>query len=334
MRLSLLWLCFAATCQAAQLLVYTRTAGYRHESIPTAVAAIEQFGRNASTGLYNVVNSEDPAVFNTTASLLEYDAIAFLSNSDEILDTPTQRANLEAYLLAGKGLIGIHSGNAALFDVPFFGTALGAFFDYHPTLQEATFEVLDSDHPSTSNLPPVLSFEEEVYQYRSDPRATNVTLLLTVDPASYSDPQNGTRPYYQGGQPHPIAWYRDTPLDLGNRTNTNGQNGTDGTVVQPGSFIATGRTWYTSLGHLTMTWQDSTFLSHVQGGISWVLELDSSSSTSSSTTSMGTSVAATSSPSTSPTAASTSSQSSAAGLLATELSMALLAVCTVLSLSI
>lgn len=57
----------------------------------------------------------------------------------------------------------------------------------------------------------------------------NATVLLSVDPASYDDAQIGTRPYYQG-TPHPIAWLRDSPVDLGNGT---------------GDGVMTGRMWMT-----------------------------------------------------------------------------------------
>jgi type 1 glutamine amidotransferase len=124
-------------------------------------------------------------------------------------------------------------------------------------LQPATFTVVDASHPSTSSLPARWTFTEEVYSFRSDPRQTNVTLLLSVDESSYTDAQRGSRPYSQGN-PHPIAWFREasTPgLDLGNAS------------------YATGRAWYTSLGHSIETWQNTTFLGHVQGGCAALLSV-------------------------------------------------------------
>ena len=121
---------------------------------------------------------------------------------------------------------------------------------------------------------PACSTFEEVYNFRSDPRSVNATVLLTVDLASYTDPEIGTRPFFQG-TPHPIAWFRDSPVDLGNGT----RNGTMG-----------GRMWMTSLGHVlgfpsftptllirafrhtNATWESSLHIAHVQAGLQWVLE--------------------------------------------------------------
>jgi type 1 glutamine amidotransferase len=125
---------------------------------------------------YNATFSEDPASFANSSTLAGYQAIVFLSNSDEILDTAQQKANLETYLVNGGGLVGIHSASAALFSTPWYGTAFGAFFDYHPTLQNATFSVVNDSHPSTSALPAQWNYLEEVYNFRSDPRATNVSV--------------------------------------------------------------------------------------------------------------------------------------------------------------
>jgi hypothetical protein len=83
------------------------------------------------------------------------------NSSDAILETPEQRQALNEYLLKGGGLVGIHAANAALFDLPCFGTALGAFFDYHPDLQSATFFPTNATHPAIANVPSRWTFEEE-----------------------------------------------------------------------------------------------------------------------------------------------------------------------------
>lgn len=74
---------------------------------------------------------------------------------------------------------------------------------------------------------------EEAYQFKSDPRSTNATVLLTVDQTSYTDSMRGTREFYQGVDV-PSVWYREGIVQLGNGT------GAGGTMD--------GRMWYTSLG--------------------------------------------------------------------------------------
>lgn len=128
---------------------------------------------------YNATFTEDPSYFDNTTSLARYRALVFLSTTDEILEAE-QKTNLESYLVNGGGLIGIHSATSSLFNTPFFGTAFGAFFDRHPELQNATFEVVNNTHPSTAPLPARWNFVEEVYNFKSDPRDANVTVSRTL----------------------------------------------------------------------------------------------------------------------------------------------------------
>lgn len=176
------------------LLVYSRTAvghlrstlslrlswltdsalqGYRHASIPTAQDTIQDLG-------YNVTLSEDPAMFDNTTSLEQYEAIIFLSTSGEILDTPQQKYNLEQFLLDGGGMIGFHTATGSLYTTPFYGQAFGAWFAYHPEFQQATFEPLNDTHPSTRMLPDEWTFEEEVYNFDRSPLHTQNTEVREV----------------------------------------------------------------------------------------------------------------------------------------------------------
>jgi hypothetical protein len=114
---------------------------------------------------------------------------------------------------------------------------------------------------------------EEVYNYRSDPRDVGAQVVLTVDESSYTGKSglrhpsyllhfhdtgsSGSSGNYDQGVPHPIAWYITDSLGA--------QPPTDGA---PGP----GRSFYTSLGHLSETWQDPTFMGHVMGGLKWALE--------------------------------------------------------------
>jgi hypothetical protein len=63
----------------ARLLAYTRTTGYRHDSIPAGAGAL----RGADG--FSVDATEDPAVFRAWI-LRHYAAIVFLSTSGEVLD--------------------------------------------------------------------------------------------------------------------------------------------------------------------------------------------------------------------------------------------------------
>ncbi|KAF8604684.1 class I glutamine amidotransferase-like protein [Ceratobasidium sp. AG-I] len=229
---------------APRILIYSATAGYRHESIPTAIAALKQLGQANNI---DFDATEDKALF-TGSNLPKYDALLFLSNSEEVLDDSGKQA-FQSYLNEGGNYIGIHAASACLYNTTFYQKEVGALFDYHPELQP-TFVIVDRTHPSTSMLPDRWTFTEEAYNFRSDPRLVGAKVVLSVDETSYTD--NGVRNYTQGS-PHPIAWYQER-----------GAGSED--------IPSAGRSFYTSLGHLSSTWGDQTFLAHILvGGIQWTL---------------------------------------------------------------
>jgi len=88
-----------------ELLVYSRTAGYRHDSIPVATSALQQIADR--TSLYVPTFSEDPSIF-TTEGLQGFKAIVFLSNSDQVLTSNGEKA-FEEWLTKGGSLVGLHA---------------------------------------------------------------------------------------------------------------------------------------------------------------------------------------------------------------------------------
>lgn len=228
----------------ARILVYSATAGYRHDSIE---ASIEALRAKASSVDIDFDFTEDNSLF-TDDHLAKYDAVVFLDNSGKVLDDAGKVA-LQNYLNLGGNFVGIHCAADALRDTPFFGKQIGAYFDYHPPLQESVVEVVDNTHPSTAGLPARWKLLDEMYNFQSDPRAVGAQVLLTADESSYSDP--GER-RFDHGTPHPIAWYQEC-----------------GAGVQ--QECVAGRSWYTGLGHTIEIWSDELFLGHVLGGITWVL---------------------------------------------------------------
>jgi uncharacterized protein len=178
-----------------RLLVYSRTTGYRHDSIPAGVDALRLLGEQAG---YAVDATEDPAAF-TLAGLSQYAVIVFLSTSGDVLDDAGKDA-LAGYMAAGGAWFGIHGASTTEYGWPFFGGLAGAWFDKHPEIQTATVTVEDPDHPATAQLPTAWAWSDEWYDFRSNPRP-HVRVLLTVDEATY---EGGAM-----GADHPIAWCQD-----------------------------------------------------------------------------------------------------------------------------
>ncbi|KAH8991343.1 hypothetical protein EDB86DRAFT_2936138 [Lactarius hatsudake] len=48
---------------------------------------------------------------------------------------------------------------------PLANPPAGAFFDYHPLIQNATVDVIDASHPSTSMLPAQWQVQDEILEH-------------------------------------------------------------------------------------------------------------------------------------------------------------------------
>ncbi len=177
---------------AARVLVFTRTAGYRHESIPAGIDAVRELG---ATGGYTVDATEDPGAFRAS-NLARYRAVVFLSTSGDVLDE-TGKRDLEEYVRGGGGYVGVHAASTTEYGWPFYGELVGAWFARHPAIQPGRIVVEDRTHPATAHLDTTWSRTDEWYDFRTNPRG-RVHVLLTVDESSYSG--GGM------GRDHPIAW--------------------------------------------------------------------------------------------------------------------------------
>lgn len=180
------------TTSAPALLVFSRTAGYRHASIPAGIAALRKVG--AEAGL-RVDATEDAAVF-TAPSLSRYRAVVFLSTTGDVLDAAQQRA-FEAYVRAGGGYVGVHAAADGDRSWPFYTDLVGAVFARHPDVQRATVIVEDRTHPSMEHLGPTWTRTDEWYDFLATPRG-KVRVLARVDESTY---RGGGM-----GADHPIAW--------------------------------------------------------------------------------------------------------------------------------
>jgi type 1 glutamine amidotransferase len=173
-----------------QVLVFTRTTGFRHDSIPDGVAAIRQLG---STHRFGVRHTEDPSVF-TDGELAGFRAVVFLLTTGHVLDG-FQQAAFERYIRNGGGFVGVHSATDTEYEWPWYGELVGAYFASHPAIQSAVLHVED---PTAGALPEPWMRTDEWYNFRANPRERGVRILLTLDEASYS---GGAM-----GDDHPIAW--------------------------------------------------------------------------------------------------------------------------------
>ena len=182
----------SAAAPTVSALVFSRTEGFRHDSIPAGIAAIRQQGTLRG---FSVDASEDAGVF-TDDSLARYNAVVFLSTTGDVLD-PSEQSAFERFIRRGGGFVGVHSAADTEYDWPFYGGLVGAYFANHPDIQTAAIQVEDAGHPSTASLPRIWMRRDEWYNFRENPRS-RVTVLATLDERTYA---GGTM-----APDHPIMW--------------------------------------------------------------------------------------------------------------------------------
>ncbi|WP_199443505.1 ThuA domain-containing protein [Umezawaea beigongshangensis] len=176
------------------VLVFSKTAGFRHDSIPAGTQLIRDLGAANS---FTVTTTEDSARF-TTADLARYEAVVFLNTTGDVLTT-TQQTAFESYVRGGGGYVGIHSASDTEYDWPFYGELVGTYFTSHPAIQQATMRVEDRAHAATAHLGPVVTRTDEWYNFRGSVRST-ARVLATLDESSYTGGSMGAD--------HPHTWCR------------------------------------------------------------------------------------------------------------------------------
>jgi type 1 glutamine amidotransferase len=174
------------------VLVFSKTAGFRHDVIATGIQTIRDLGAANS---FTVTATEDANAF-TTANLAQYEAVVFLNTTGDVLNSAQETA-FESYIRGGGGYVGVHSAADTEYSWSFYGQLVGAYFTSHPAIQQVTARVQDRGQASTAHLPQAWTRTDELYNYATNPRST-AHVLATLDESTYS---GGTM-----GSDHPIAW--------------------------------------------------------------------------------------------------------------------------------
>ncbi|WP_335966767.1 ThuA domain-containing protein [Galbibacter sp. PAP.153] len=222
--------------QEEQVLVFTKTNGYRHKSIETGVELIKKLGNENN---FKVVHTEDSLQFNTS-NLSKYKVVLFLSTTMDVLGDEQQQA-FKKYIQNGGSFMGIHAASDTEYGWPWYGKLVGAYFVSHPNnpnVRKATIQILDKSHVSTQMLPgKTWKRNDEWYNFKDiNP---DIHVLLNLDENSYDGGENGEH--------HPIAWYHEF----------------DG-----------GRAFYTGGGHTIESYSEPLFVAHVLGGLTYCLGRD------------------------------------------------------------
>lgn len=233
----LLTLCIL-TCSCAEevtprILVFSKTAGFRHKSISAGIEAVKQLG---AKNKYVVDTTEDASLINDE-NLGKYHLVIFLNTTLDILNEQQQNA-FRRFIQAGNGFVGIHAAADTEYDWSWYNGLVGAYFESHPSdpnVRTAEFYVNDADHPSTESIPDRFTMTDEFYNFKSI-KSELINVLVKIDESTY---EGGTN-----GDDHPTSWYHEY----------------DG-----------GRSFYTALGHTSEMYSNPLFLNHLEGGIKYAL---------------------------------------------------------------
>jgi type 1 glutamine amidotransferase len=216
------------------VLVFSKTAGFRHDSIPDGIAAVQALGQQHN---FQVDATEDAGVFSDSG-LAPYRVVIFLLTSGDILNGE-QQAAMERFIQNGGGFVGIHSASDTEYGWPWYGQLVGAYFSDHPPgVHQADTHVVDPDHLSTQGLPSTWTRTDEWYNFADNP-ADRVNVLLNLDETTYVGGAMGAS--------HPISWYHE---------------------------FENGRSWYTGMGHTKSSYAEPLFRQHLLGGIRWAAGID------------------------------------------------------------
>ncbi|MCE7073339.1 ThuA domain-containing protein [Dyadobacter sp. CY327] len=242
--LSMLALSFCLTFQSADaqtpkvnVLVFSKTASFRHESIAAGKTALTKMAKEKGFG---VSFTEDASQFNEP-NLKKYNTVVFLNTTGDVL-TNEQQVAFERYIQAGGGYTGIHAATDTEYDWPWYGQLAGAYFLDHPMIpsnvQKGKFIVTEKNHWATQGMPDEFERTDEFYSFKDI--SPNIKIVLKIDEKSYT---GGKNPDF-----HPMGWYQEF----------------DG-----------GRSFYTAMGHTDETFSDPLFLNHLYAGIKYTAGGDS-----------------------------------------------------------
>jgi type 1 glutamine amidotransferase len=236
--------------QARKVLIFSKTAGFRHSSIPVGGKALTMMGDK--TGAYTAVHTEDESFFEPE-KLKVFDAVFMLNTTGNCLKPKSGNAkeaeereemlkkSLEDFVSSGKGLAGCHSATDTYHQWKAYNQMMGGTFAGHPWHTKVPIKNLEPSHPINAAFEG-MDFEiaDEIYQFRGDTALpTDRRFLLSLD-TKKMDVSKGNRK----DNLYPVSW---------------------------ASTYNKGRTFYCSLGHREEIYWNPAVLKHYLAGIQYVL---------------------------------------------------------------
>lgn len=227
--------------QKRKILVYSKTAGFRHSSIALGGKAIALMGDK--TGAYLAHVTEEPSIF-APEKLNQFDAVFLLNTTGNCLkgdaNEEVYKKALHDFVSGGKGLMGCHSATDTYHQWKEFNKMMGGTFDGHPWHMKVPVKNLEPTHPLNAMFGGKdFEINDEIYQFRADTaQPSERTFLLSLDTKTM-DVSKGKRK----DNLYPVSWV---------------------------ATYGKGRTFYCSLGHREEIYWNPAILRHYLAGIQYV----------------------------------------------------------------
>ncbi len=232
----------AKPVQERKILVFTRTEGFRHSSIPYAAKAFEEMGD--ATGAFSVTVSDDMTAFKPE-NLGQFDGVLFANTTELAFEDWAHRESLMSFVKGGKAVIGIHAATDNFYNWPEAASIMGGTFDGHPWNAGGTWAIKidDPDHPVTRAFAGQnFNISDEIYRIRQRALRQNARVLLSLDMTDEGNlSANGVR---FTDKDLPISWVRN---------------------------FGKGRVFYSSFGHNHAIYWNPKILQHYLDGIQFAL---------------------------------------------------------------
>lgn len=216
------------------ILVFSKTAGFRHASISSGIKMLYDKSKEQN---WVITVTEDASLLRDDL-LSKMDIAVFMNPTGDAV-CETGQAAFEKFIKSGKSFVGIHAAADCEYDWPFYGNLVNAYFRTHPPAQKATLIIEDHDHPAMKPFKGKKTYTtvDEWYSFKENPRG-KVNVLASLDESTVKRQKNDE---WKMGD-HPQIWWTE-----------------DGDT----------RSFYTVFGHTHEAFEDGVVIEHITNAINW-----------------------------------------------------------------
>jgi type 1 glutamine amidotransferase len=255
----------AAPAQKRKVLAFTKSLGFKHDSIPVCAAMVEILGNKS--GAWQTVVSDDMAMFEPE-TLKQFDGVFMCSTTGDLFGggatdkMPKKdgekfarlRKSVLDFVSGGKGWGGSHAACDSCYGWPEYGAMFGGYFSGHP-YRDIFVKIDDPASPVNAAFKGQgFKFSDEMYVFGPRGKSADgkenqpysrekLRVLLSIDAKNEKakiDPRAGNR----ADADYAISWIKS---------------------------YGQGRVFYCSFGHDNQIFFDRRILQHYQDGIQFML---------------------------------------------------------------